>query len=56
MEIDESDLPYLEVPLHTVFKLEPRAYGCDVKQIPLGVECVDTHRPRPDYPGRLGDS
>jgi len=28
LEINEDDLPYLEVPMHTIFKLEPVAYGC----------------------------
>lgn len=25
-----DDLPYLEVPLHTIIKLTPVAYGCKV--------------------------
>lgn len=28
-------------------KLTPEAYGCTVEMIPLGVEAVDTHRPKP---------
>ncbi len=56
MEIDEEDLPYLEVPLHKIFRLEPRAYGCDQEIVSLGVDSVDTHRPKPEYPGCLGDS
>ncbi|XP_055337675.1 6-phosphofructo-2-kinase/fructose-2,6-bisphosphatase-like isoform X2 [Paramacrobiotus metropolitanus] len=42
-----EQLPYQNVPLHTVVKLTPRAYGCDMDLIPLNVEAVDTHRPRP---------
>lgn len=52
--IDESyfsstsdELPYLEVPLHTIIKLTPVAYGCKVEHIRLPIEAVDTHRPKP---------
>ncbi len=53
MEESESDLPYLEVPMHTVFKLEPKAYGCDKDTITLTVPCVNTHRPKPNVPGEI---
>ena len=42
-----DELPYLSVPLHTVMKLTPVAYGCRVEHIKLNVDAVDTHRPRP---------
>lgn len=42
-----DELPYLQVPLHTVIKLTPVAYGCRVEHIKLGVDAVDTHRPKP---------
>ncbi len=42
-----EELPYLQVPLHTVLKLKPVAYGCLVEHISLNIEAVDTHRPRP---------
>ena len=42
-----DELPYLKVPLHTVIKLHPVAYGCVVDYIPLNIAAVDTHRPRP---------
>ena len=45
-----ENLPYLRVPLHTVIKLTPIAYGCLVEQIPLHIEAVDTHRPKPEVP------
>lgn len=41
-------LPYLEVPLHTIIKLTPVAYGCKVEHIQLPIEAVDTHRPKPE--------
>ncbi|XP_045773112.1 6-phosphofructo-2-kinase/fructose-2,6-bisphosphatase isoform X2 [Maniola jurtina] len=47
--LDKSaeDLPYLHVPLHTVIKLTPVAYGCREEHITLSVDAVDTHRPKP---------
>uniref|UniRef100_A0A1B6LHY8 Uncharacterized protein n=2 Tax=Graphocephala atropunctata TaxID=36148 RepID=A0A1B6LHY8_9HEMI len=47
--LDKSadELPYLNVPLHTVIKLTPVAYGCRVEHFKLGIDAVDTHRPKP---------
>lgn len=42
-----AELPYLVVPLHTVIKLTPVAYGCKVEYIKLPIPAVDTHRPKP---------
>lgn len=42
-----DDLPYLKVPLHTVIKLTPVAYGCRVEFGSLDIPAVDTHRERP---------
>lgn len=44
----QDELPYLKVPLHTVIKLTPVAYGCKVEHMPLPVDAVDTHRPKPE--------
>ncbi|XP_053951109.1 6-phosphofructo-2-kinase/fructose-2,6-bisphosphatase 1 [Anastrepha ludens] len=51
--LDKSadELPYLFVPLHTVIKLTPVAYGCKVEHIKLPIDAVDTHRPKPKIPG-----
>ena len=27
--LPHEDLPYIKIPLHTVIKLTPKAYGCD---------------------------
>ncbi|XP_067226540.1 6-phosphofructo-2-kinase/fructose-2,6-bisphosphatase isoform X4 [Chanodichthys erythropterus] len=43
----KDELPYLKCPLHTVMKLTPVAYGCEVESIFLNVEAVNTHRDRP---------
>ncbi|XP_044732690.1 6-phosphofructo-2-kinase/fructose-2,6-bisphosphatase-like isoform X2 [Chrysoperla carnea] len=55
--LDKSadELPYLHVPLHTVIKLTPVAYGCRLEHIRLQVDAVDTHRPKPKIPGSLED-
>lgn len=53
LEVDENELPYLEIPMHTITKLSPRAYGCDKETIPMNVPCVSTHRPKPAFPGQL---
>ena len=33
LEVSEDKMPYIEVPLHTVIKLTPQAYGCKVNII-----------------------
>lgn len=47
--LDKSaeELPYLHVPLHSVIKLTPVAYGCREEHVHLPVSAVDTHRPKP---------
>nr|XP_031363591.1 6-phosphofructo-2-kinase/fructose-2,6-bisphosphatase [Lonchura striata domestica] len=47
--LDKSadELPYLKCPLHTVLKLTPVAYGCEVEPVFLNIEAVNTHRARP---------
>lgn len=42
-----NDIPYIKVPLHTVIELIPQAYGCTLKEHPVGIPAVNTHRPRP---------
>jgi len=44
------ELPYINVPLHTLIKITPVASGCEVEYIRMPVEAVDTHRPRPESP------
>ena len=50
MGYDQSELPYIKIPLHTVIKLTPKAYGCDEERYALPIEAVDTHRARPMAP------
>jgi len=53
LEISEEDLPWQEIPLHSVIKLTPKAYGCGMELIDLDVPCVSTHRAKPETPGTL---
>ncbi|XP_062563270.1 6-phosphofructo-2-kinase/fructose-2,6-bisphosphatase isoform X4 [Armigeres subalbatus] len=46
-----DELPYLKVPLHTIIKLTPVAYGCKVEHIKLPIDAVDTHRAKPEETG-----
>ena len=48
-----QDLPYLNCPLHTLVKLVPKAYGCEVSSERFDVESVDTHRPQPSIPNSV---
>jgi len=50
MEKPLTELPYIKVPLHTLIKITPVAYGCEVEHIKFPIEAVDTHRPRPLSP------
>jgi broad specificity phosphatase PhoE len=47
---DDQELPYIHTPLHTVMRLTFSAShpAGQVEMIPLSVECVDTHRARPE--------
>lgn len=38
-----AEMPYIQVPLHTIIKLTPFAYGCQVEEIFVPIEAVDTH-------------
>jgi len=40
-------LPYLKVPLHSIIKLTPVAYGCEVEEIHVPIAAVNTHRDKP---------
>ncbi|VDP61808.1 unnamed protein product [Schistosoma mattheei] len=45
---NKDELPYIHVPLHTVFKLTPTAYRCIVERVKLNVPAVETHRMKPE--------
>ncbi|KAH8927862.1 fructose-2,6-bisphosphatase [Atractiella rhizophila] len=46
-DLSPDELPYIKIPLHTVIKLTPKAYGCDEHRYTLPIEAVDTTRPKP---------
>lgn len=45
--LSQDELPYIKIPLHTVIKLTPKAFGCEETRYTLPIEAVDTFRPRP---------
>eukprot|EP00126_Sphaerothecum_destruens_P003609 Sdes_comp17375_c0_seq1m6583 len=47
MDKTHDDLPYIEIPLHTILKLTPLAYGCKIEKFFMNIEAVNTHRKRP---------
>lgn len=47
MGLSQEELPYIKVPLHTLIKLTPMAYGCEEERFPVPIPAVDTHRPKP---------
>lgn len=42
-----DELPYMNVPLHTIVKLTSYGYKYKVEMIKLPIDCVDTHRKQP---------
>ncbi|KAI6178219.1 putative 6-phosphofructo-2-kinase/fructose-2,6-bisphosphatase [Aphelenchoides besseyi] len=51
---DRNELPYLNVPLHTVIKLTPKAYSCQIEMFKFKVDAVDTYRAKPDGTAVMG--
>ncbi|CAE6520733.1 unnamed protein product [Rhizoctonia solani] len=49
--LSQEELPYINIPLHTVIKLTPKAYGCDEERYTLPIGAVSTHRPKPKSSG-----
>lgn len=42
-----EEMPYIQVPLHTLIKLTPKAYKCGFEVFPVPIPAVDTFRPKP---------
>lgn len=42
-----DELPYINVPLHTLIKITTHGYNCHMECTKLNVECVDTYRKQP---------
>ncbi|CAN0521974.1 unnamed protein product, partial [Ectocarpus sp. 8 AP-2014] len=41
LDLPSEEIPYLSIPLHTVIKLTPQAFGCNEKRFKLLDD--DTH-------------
>ena len=46
MDIDQSQSPWMEVPLHTLMKLTPKAYGTVIEKYKADIPAVSTWRPQ----------
>lgn len=46
-----DDVPYINVPLHTLLIVRSYGYDFKVETVPLKVECVDTYRIQPKVSG-----
>ncbi|KAK9462255.1 6-phosphofructo-2-kinase-domain-containing protein [Lipomyces oligophaga] len=44
MNVPQDRSPWMEVPLHTLIKLEPKAYGTEVTRIKADIPAVSTYR------------
>ncbi|KAK9386869.1 6-phosphofructo-2-kinase-domain-containing protein [Lipomyces mesembrius] len=44
MNVSQDQSPWMEVPLHTLIKLEPKAYGTEVIRIKADIPAVSTYR------------
>jgi 6-phosphofructo-2-kinase/fructose-2,6-biphosphatase len=47
-----EELPYINVPLHTLIKITIDGYNCHMECTKLNVECVDTYRKQPKVHAR----
>lgn len=58
LALPQEELPYIKIPLHTLIKITPMAYGCHEERYALPIAAVDTHRARParDRKGSVGAS
>jgi len=41
VDLPAEDVPHINVPLHTVIKMIPKAYSTAVELIPFGIPSVD---------------
>ncbi|KAK9378346.1 6-phosphofructo-2-kinase-domain-containing protein [Kockiozyma suomiensis] len=44
MNVPQDQSPWMEVPLHTLIKLEPKAYGTEVTRMKADIPAVSTYR------------
>jgi len=46
MQLPQEKSPWMEVPLHTLMKLTPKAYGTEVQKFKADIPAVSTWRPK----------
>ena len=44
MNVPQKESPWMSIPLHTLIKLEPRAYGTKVTRIRANIPAVSTYK------------
>ncbi|RSH91861.1 Fructose-2,6-bisphosphatase [Saitozyma podzolica] len=54
LSLPQEELPYIKIPLHTLIKITPMAYGCHEERYHLPIAAVDTHRPKPNKHSKTG--
>lgn len=54
MNVPQEESPWMSIPLHTLIKLEPRAYGTEVTRIKANIPAVSTYKEKGT--SQLGES
>ncbi|QLG71436.1 hypothetical protein HG535_0B04780 [Zygotorulaspora mrakii] len=54
MNVPQEESPWMSIPLHTLIRLEPRAYGTEVKRIKANIPAVSTYKEKGT--SQLGES
>lgn len=44
--LSQEELPYIDIPLHTIIKLTPRPYSVEEERLSVPIDAVSTYRPR----------
>ncbi|AQZ18766.1 FBP26 (YJL155C) [Zygosaccharomyces parabailii] len=54
MNVPQEESPWMSIPLHTLIKLEPKAYGTEVTKIKANIPAVSTYKEKGT--SRVGES
>ncbi len=46
MDVDQDQSPWMDIPLHTLMKLTPKAYGTVTEKYKANIKAVSTWRPK----------
>ncbi|XP_015786872.1 6-phosphofructo-2-kinase/fructose-2,6-bisphosphatase isoform X3 [Tetranychus urticae] len=44
LDKSSAEMPVIKTPLHTIIKLTPVAYGCNIEEIVVPIDAVDDHK------------